>query len=103
METSHQESFPGGHSPRISFILKLFELEVRLSFVGQGPLLIASSSFSPISFCLLKMIIHIASALYLRDDIHMLDPVVPRPHSVSQSGISEETKGQRSGDHTKFT
>lgn len=33
------------------------------------------------------MIIHISSALYLIDDIHMHDPIVPRPHSVSQAGI----------------
>lgn len=87
METSHQESFPNGHYPRISFILKLLELEVRISLIGQVPLLIFSSFFSPTYFCPLKMIIHISSALYLIDDIHMHDPIVPRPHSVSQAGI----------------
>lgn len=45
METSHQESFPGGHYPGISFILKLLELEVRISLIGQVPLLIFSSFF----------------------------------------------------------
>lgn len=60
-ETRHPESFPNGHYPSTPFILKLLELEMRFSLIGQVPILFSPlpPHPTPLTYpCPCKLIIH---------------------------------------------